>query len=116
MTTYTQADFERLADDIELWSNHPYATDACAKLRAAATLAGEVETSRMQMAACMTATFQNTAESAKERIGKDHPCWTQAYADVCAAVDREIALRDELAALRGRVGVPAEPAMSQTKN
>ena len=52
-----------------------------------------------QLAATMTASVQNTEESKKERIAPDHPYYTVAYADVCAAVDREIALRDRNALL-----------------
>lgn len=51
----------------------------------------------MQLAAIMTATFQNTVSTIKDRIGSDNPYWTVAYGDVCRAVDREMALRDELA-------------------
>lgn len=46
----------------------------------------------MLLAAISTASIQNTPESAKQRIGRDSPYWTQAYADVCVAVDREMAL------------------------
>jgi hypothetical protein len=48
----------------------------------------------MQMAAISTASIQNTRESAKERIGRDNPYWTQAYDDVCRAVDREMDARE----------------------
>lgn len=54
----------------------------------------EIETLHLQAAACMTATIQNTRESAKERILRDHPYWTQAYADICRSVDREIEERE----------------------
>jgi hypothetical protein len=56
------------------------------------------EHTAMLLAAISTASIQNTRESAKERIGKDNPCWTQAYEDVCTAVDREMALRERLPA------------------
>lgn len=45
------------------------------------------------LVACSMATFQNTSETVRNRLRKDHPYWSQAYADVCASVDREIALR-----------------------
>lgn len=46
------------------------------------------------LAAISVASMQNTRESAKERIGRDSPFWTQTYADVCAAVDREMLERE----------------------
>lgn len=48
----------------------------------------------MLLAAISTASIQNTPASAKERIHRDSPYWTQAYGDVCTAIDREMALRD----------------------
>jgi chromosome segregation ATPase len=68
-------------------------------------LRGEVERLTLQAAACMTATFQNTHESKKERIGRDNPYWTQAYDDVCTAVDREIREREAKDQLSARVKV-----------
>jgi hypothetical protein len=49
-----------------------------------------IEEYHMQAAAVMTATIQNTPTTIKDRIGRENPYWTQAYADVCAAVDREM--------------------------
>lgn len=46
------------------------------------------------LAAISVASIQNTRESAKDRIGKDNPYWTDAYGDVCIAVDREMAQRE----------------------
>lgn len=60
----------------------------------AAALAAEVESMRMQAAACMTACLQNTRESAKARIQRGHAYYTQAYGDVCTAVDREMRERE----------------------
>lgn len=68
----------------------------------------EHEQLRMQLAACGVAAMCNTRESAeKERIGRENPYWSASYADVCRAVDREMAWReyaydlaDALAALR----------------
>jgi hypothetical protein len=48
------------------------------------------ETHTMQLAAIMTASMQNTESTIKDRIDRSSPYWTQAYADVCVAVDREI--------------------------
>jgi hypothetical protein len=44
----------------------------------------------MEIAAIMTASIQNTPTAIKHRIGPDNPFWSQAYADVCRAVDREM--------------------------
>lgn len=57
---------------------------------------GVVEQLRMQLAACGVAAMQNTSEARTERIGPQSPYWSAAYGDVCAAVDREIALRERL--------------------
>lgn len=46
------------------------------------------------LAAISVASIQNTRTSAKERIGRDSPFWTAAYDDVCKAVDREMAHRE----------------------
>lgn len=57
----------------------------------------ELETLRLQLAACGVAAMCNTRESAKEqRITKDNPYWSASYQDVCNAVDREMALREKL--------------------
>lgn len=58
------------------------------------------EREALLLAAISTAAGQNTRESAKQRIGRDNPYWTPAYEDVCAAVDREMALREQLEAAR----------------
>lgn len=54
----------------------------------------ENEVLNMQLAAVMTASVQNTETSIKDRIDRPHLCWSQAYADVCTAVDREMRLRE----------------------
>jgi hypothetical protein len=54
------------------------------------------ETQTMQLAAIMTASIQNTPSTRQERIARDHPYWSVAYSDVCVAIDREIALREQL--------------------
>lgn len=70
--------------------------------RLRAELAEAKELHIMQMAGISTAALMNTREAAKERIGKDNPYWTQAYQDVCDAVDREMTHRE--AALAARQG------------
>ena len=62
--------------------------DQCLKLKA------ELEIERMRLAACGVAALSNTPESVARRIGRDSPYWSASYGDVCAAVDREMALRD----------------------
>ncbi len=57
-------------------------------------LRAEIELLRMQGAAVMTASLQNTEKTVKDRITRDSPYWSQCYADVCAAVDREMAHRE----------------------
>lgn len=55
-----------------------------------------LENHALQMAAIMTATMQNTETTKRDRIDRTNPFWTQAYADVCVAIDREMKLRTEL--------------------
>ncbi len=66
-----------------------------------ADLRAEVDLNNMRMAAVMTATVQNTWASQKDRIDRGHAYWTQCYGDVCAAIDREILLRQERDKLAG---------------
>lgn len=65
----------------------------------------------MLLAAVSVVSLQNTRESLKRRIDKTHPYWTHAYGDVCAAVDREIALREEGEHLRRQIGLLATELM-----
>ena len=60
---------------------------------------GKIEILRMQLVACMTAAVQNTEETRTDRIDRGNIYWSQAYEDVCRAVDREISLRQKLAAI-----------------
>jgi len=69
----------------------------------AAAVAEETEIKCMQLAACMTATLQNTENTVKDRIGPDSPYWCLAYSDVCRAIDREMELRAERDALKGEL-------------
>lgn len=57
----------------------------------------ELETWQMRLAACTTAALSNTPSSAAERIDASNPYYSASYGDVCAAVDREMALRAEVA-------------------
>lgn len=53
----------------------------------------EVETVRMQLAACGVAAMSNTEDTIKQRITKDNSYWSASYGDVCNSVDREIKWR-----------------------
>lgn len=70
--------------------------------------AGVSEILQMQLAACMTATIQNTETTIKDRITQENPYWCQAYADVCAAVDREMVLRSKRDELLKILAIEAE--------
>lgn len=52
------------------------------------------EHTALQLAAISVASIQNTRDTAKQRIGKDSPYWTQTYEDVCTAVEREMRERE----------------------
>lgn len=54
------------------------------------------ETHAMQLAAISTASIQNTMSTIRDRIDYKSPFYTQAYSDVCAAVDREMVLIESL--------------------
>lgn len=70
--------------------------------RITAALRGEVERMRMQLAACGVVALCNTPESAAKARDM-HPDYMSASCqEVMRAVDSEMALRAELAALRGR--------------
>lgn len=66
----------------------------------AAENAALLELHTMQLAAVSTATVQNTETTIKDRIGPDNPYYTTAYGDTCRAVDREMRLLADNAALR----------------
>ena len=55
---------------------------------------------RMQLAACGVAAMQNTEDSKAERLEPYSCGWSASYSDVCCAVDREIAIRDQVEQLR----------------
>lgn len=61
------------------------------------SLRAELETERMRLAGCGVAAMSNTEDSRAQRIGRDSPYWSASYGDVCSMVDREMALRAELA-------------------
>lgn len=55
----------------------------------------ELEKERMRLAACSTASLQNTDKTINDRLDPGNEFQSAAYQDVCAAVDREMALRKE---------------------
>ena len=59
------------------------------------TIARLQELSSLQLAGISTASIQNTDATVKDRITRENPYWTQAYGDVCRAVDREMQQRQE---------------------
>lgn len=62
----------------------------------------ELKRERLRLSACGVAALANTPEDvAKYRFSPDNPYYSASYADVCAAVDREMALREERDELRG---------------
>jgi len=56
----------------------------------------DAQTERMRLAGCGVVAGQNTPKSAADRLDKNDPYWSSSYGDVCAAVDREMALRADL--------------------
>jgi len=57
----------------------------------------EVETLRLQLAACGVAALCNTKESCdQQRIEKTNPYYSASYQDVCNMVDREMRLRQQV--------------------
>jgi hypothetical protein len=64
-------------------------------------LENDLEKLRMQLAACATAALANTHESKKlARVERSSPYFSSAYEIVCETVDREIAYREQLEALK----------------
>ena len=56
----------------------------------------DLEREQIRLAACGVAALANTPESAKsKRIYPNSQYWSASYSDVCDAVDREIALREQ---------------------
>lgn len=50
----------------------------------------------MKLAACSAAALGNTPATVAERLPREHPYWSASYDDVCKAVDREMAYRQQL--------------------
>jgi hypothetical protein len=63
-------------------------------------LRAEVELLRVQLVACDVIALSNTPETfATNRLCQEHEAWSAAYVSVCDAVEREMALRQEVARL-----------------
>lgn len=71
-------------------------TEEQLKLIGQASMGDELETLRMQLAACSTAAMGNTPEAVAQRIQSGHPYYSAPYGDVCRAVDEQITLREDL--------------------
>lgn len=67
----------------------------------------EVEQLRVQLAGCGVAAMQNTRDSVALRAKPGDYGWSASYGDVCAAVDREMDLRERLESIMdsGPVGL-----------
>lgn len=63
----------------------------------------ELETERLRLAACGVAAMSNTESTVAQRIDRSNPYWSASYGDVCAAVDREMRLRERIATLEALV-------------
>lgn len=63
----------------------------------------DLEHERLRLAGCGVAAMQNTKKSSKDRIDRTNPNWSASYGDVCAAVDREMDLRERVAELENKV-------------
>ena len=69
-------------------------------------VSGSEEARRMALVAISVVANANTPHTAEHvRLPKNHPYWTVAHDDVCAAVDREMSLRAERDALLKRADV-----------
>ncbi|NDI85041.1 hypothetical protein [Undibacterium crateris] len=84
----------RIESDLKI-QNEQLCDQAEALRQENAELKAQLEKERMRLAGCATAALMNTEESVKDRISSDNPYWSASYGDICNAVDREIALRNE---------------------
>jgi hypothetical protein len=72
--------------------------EACRKIQEEKYIAN------MKLCAVSVNASHNTREAIKGRLRPEHPYWSTAYADVCNAIDREMALREELEKLKAKTG------------
>jgi hypothetical protein len=62
-------------------------------------LKAALEYEQLRLAACTAAALGNTPEAVAQRIKRGDYAWSASYGDVCKAVDREMALRADVARL-----------------
>ena len=85
-------DIKELARQLRL-AREPIRHTAAAALE---TLAGEVDTLQMKLAACGVGALSNTERTIKDnRIGPDSPYWSASLGDVYQIVDKEMEARAE---------------------
>lgn len=78
------------------WENFGKRGELKAKDAEIKKLNEECEVWRIKLAACGVAALSNTHKSIKDRrIDSNNPYYSASYSDVCDAVDREIALRED---------------------
>lgn len=94
---------QEMKDDINSWfaAGSPTSYDDWMALQE------EVEQLRVQLAGCGVAAMQNTRDSVALRAKPGDYGWSASYGDVCAAVDREMDLRERFLGILdpGPVGV-----------
>jgi chromosome segregation ATPase len=89
------AEKQRAREDA--WQLRTYNAALREKLAAAEL---DLEQARVQLAGCGVAAMQNTKKTIADRACPGDYGWSASYGDVCRAVDREMAFRDALAAVR----------------
>ena len=85
------------------WSNDPDVPTDMEIDTMLAEVESEAERLRVQLAGCSVAALGNTAEAAAQRAKPGDWGYSASYGDVCAAVDREMAERENVAALTAQV-------------
>ena len=86
--------------ETQVMGQHAIIVQAEAEVEA---LKDELERERLRLVACSVAAMENTPELASKRIDDTSRYYSASYADVCNAVDREMALRADRDRLRGLV-------------
>ena len=96
MTTYTQEQRDKVIEALRTAAGLKFiaaVSDAADMLAAPSASPAEIEQLRVQLAGCGVAAMQNTEASRAERAKPGDYGYSGSYAEVCKAVDREIALR-----------------------
>jgi len=99
------AEFAAYREQVEELIKHAAAVEARNRVLEAENkrLEEDLEAERLRLAGCGVAAMANTPESVANRIGTDSPYYSASYLEVCRAVDREMALREELASAQAVV-------------